>query len=172
MKKLIVLFAELLLIAALAVGCASDARFEEQVDSIQIVKLSWSHPDPCDDNTCLFTDADQVQWLIHFFTELNYQEKYETYEEMWEANVEVVGNVLYSIDFMANGESVKQYIIHEIEYPMCIQFEPDGKIYQMAEDHSQQWKAFVTDLFIHHEFKTPDGYSRPVFFDIASLWTG
>ena len=151
-KKLIALFAELLLITALAVGCASDARFEEQVDSIQIVKLSWSHPDPCDDNTYLFTDTDQVQWLIHFFTELNYQEKYETSEEMWEANFEVLGNAEYYVDFMGNGESVKHYIIHEIETPMCIQFEPDGKIYQMAGEDSQRWKFFVTDLFLHHEF--------------------
>lgn len=145
-KKIIVLFAELLLITALAVGCASDAHFEEQVDSIQIVAASWSHPDPCDDNTYLFTDTDQVQWLIHFFTELNYQEKYETRDEMWEANVGVVGNAEYYVDFMSNGESMKQFIIHEIEYPMCIQLEPDGKIYQMAEEDSHQWKVFVTDL--------------------------
>ena len=151
-KKIILLFVEILSISALAAGCASDARFEEQVDSIQIVEATWSHPEPCDDNTYLCTDAGQIQELIHFFAELSYQEKYETPEELWEANVEVMGNVEYYVDFMSNGESVRQYTIHDIERPMCIQFGSDGTIYQMSEDASQRWKFFVTDLFLHHEF--------------------
>ena len=141
-KRIAVLFIALFILA-LPAGCSdSAASTDTQIDSIRVVKLSWSHPVPADDNTHVYVDADEIQELIVFFNELDCYEKYEDLDAVRADDPDILGGCEIDVDFMSNGSSVRRYVMWMVLGPLLVQLEPDGKIYQMSEEAFDWWCDF------------------------------
>ena len=132
-----------LLVLALVAGCSSSAaNTDTQIDSIRVVKLSWSHLVPDDENTHIYDDAGEIQELIAFFNELDCYEKYEDIDAVRADDPDILRGCEIDVDFMCNGGSVKQHVMWMVSGPLLVQLEPDGKIYQMSDEAFDWWCDF------------------------------